>query len=306
MRGPFCHVPSQRAAVVEPSDLPSYPKSFRAPESVRCTYCASETYESCDVDYWNVSFDDYKKFYTIAMCDLIRARHAPGKSHTRLVGSIVEKRSSLFICPLCGWWVAVEQAVLPAIQWQYWCVTLFATAVLKELALSDIDTPLDQVRKYLIHRFEARHTIHPRLFEETVASVFRDFGYDSMLTAYSNDGGIDVVLLDGNNQKIGVQVKNWRRSIQVEQIRAFLGALTLGGYTKGIFVSTTKFQRGAISAANQCAERHIPIELVDAQSFFDMLEIAQMKNWSCHSQCGLDKNSPPSFELYSLGHLRTL
>lgn len=202
-------------------------------------------------------------------------------------------------------WVALEQAVLPAVRWQYWRITLFATAVLQELALSNIDTPLDQVRKYLIRHFDARHTLHPRLFEETVASVFRDFGYDTAVTAYSNDGGIDVVLMDENNQKIGVQVKRWKRSIQVKQIRAFLGALTLGGYTRGIFVSTTKFQRGAITAASQCTERHMPIELVDAESLFDMPGIAQMKHHPDPAHCGLDKKLP-FFDFYSLHHLNSL
>ncbi|AIO35684.1 restriction endonuclease family protein [Burkholderia cenocepacia] len=306
MRGPLCHVPSQRAPIVEPSDLPYYPQLFGAPESVHCPYCGSEVDEFKNVDYWGATFEDYKKFYTPTMRDWIRAGMAPGKFHTRLDGSVLEQRSSLFICPLCGWWVALEQAILPALKWQHWCITLFATAVLKELALSDIDTPLDQVRKYLLRRFEARHSMHPRLFEETVASVFRDFGYDSALTTYSRDGGIDVILRDGNDQEIGVQVKRWKKSIQVEQIRSFLGALTLGGYAKGIFVSTTKFQRGAIAAAVQCTERHIPIELIDADSFFDMLGVAQLKNSPDPSQCGINKNSPPCFELYSLMHLNAL
>lgn len=201
MRGPLCHTPSQRASICEPSNLPSWPKSLGPPEFVYCPYCGSEADEFCDVDYWKTSFEDYKKFYAPAMHGWIRGRSGPWEIAYTIgwhhIGTTVIAVYMSFV----RLWVALEQAVLPAVRWQYWRITLFATAVLQELALSNIDTPLDQVRKYLIRHFDARHTLHPRLFEETVASVFRDFGYDTTVTAYSNDGGIDVVLLDENNQK---------------------------------------------------------------------------------------------------------
>jgi restriction system protein len=54
------------------------------------------------------------------------------------------------------------------------------------------------------------------MFEETVASVFRSLGYDATVTAYSGDGGIDVILHKGE-ERIGVQVKRYRNSISVEQ-----------------------------------------------------------------------------------------
>lgn len=41
-------------------------------------------------------------------------------------------------------------------------------------------------------------------------------------------------------------------------------------------VSSSRFRRGAIRAARRSTEGIIPIELVDANSFFDMLGVAQL------------------------------
>jgi hypothetical protein len=61
----------------------------------------------------------------------------------------------------------------------------------------------------------------------------------------------------------------------VEAIRALAGALLLGGYTKGIFVTTSHFQSGADRTVALASARGVPIELVDAQRFYDALGIVQ-------------------------------
>jgi restriction system protein len=83
-----------------------------------------------------------------------------------------------------------------------------------------------------------------------------DHGYDAVATSYSGDYGIDAVLKRSDGLEIGVQVKRYRSSIVVEQIRSFFGALVLGGYTRGIFVTTSKFQRGAPAVTAHIATRH--------------------------------------------------
>ncbi|WP_172173395.1 restriction endonuclease [Paraburkholderia elongata] len=151
-----------------------------------------------------------------------------------------------------------------------------------------------------------RSVVHLRLFELTVASVFSDFGYKAAATAYSNDGGIDVVLEDGTGGRIGVQVKRQRRSVEVEQLRAFLGALTLGGFTSGVFVSSSRFCRGAILVAQRSTERIMPIEIVDANRFFDMLGFAQLNHAPGPEDCGITRTDPLKFRCNNYSHLNTL
>lgn len=74
-------------------------------------------------------------------------------------------------------------------------------------------------------------------------SIVRANQKSAYATAYSNDGGIDVVL-EHEGKKHGVQVKRYKNKISVGEIRAFAGALLLNGLPSGIFVTTSDYQRG--------------------------------------------------------------
>ena len=137
----------------------------------------------------------------------------------------------------------------------------------------DVSLPIEDVSDYLLAKYEERFLMSPRLFEETVAAAFRNAGYYARTTAYQNDGGIDVILDGKDNKTIGVQVKRYKNSIKVSQIREFAGALIENDMTKGIFVTTSKFQSGAYKSVSNFAERGIGIELLDSERFYDALKI---------------------------------
>jgi restriction system protein len=181
----------------------------------------------------------------------------------------------LWICHTCGWWKAEGlQDVDDFAHSLKFAATYGAAASLRELDLSDVSTPIKDIRSYLAAKFERRFDLKPRLLEETVASIFRDHGYHAIVTAYSGDDGVDVILHRGN-ETIGVQVKRYKDAIEVEQIRSLAGALVLRDMTHGIFVTTSTFQRGAESTADRFETRGYKIELVDAQRFYDALKLAQ-------------------------------
>ena len=186
--------------------------------------------------------------------------------------------ADFWTCPICGWWKARKEHHYTDFGFQIRQVRA-AAAALCNLDLSDLSAPLDEVRNFLSAKYGARFDVHPRKFELLVASVFRDHGFSSVATGYSNDAGIDVILEDSSNRRIGVQVKRYKNSIDVEQIRSLVGALCLGGYTKGIFVTTSTFQRGAPGVALQSAVRGMPIQLMDAEAFFHALKIAQREKY---------------------------
>jgi restriction system protein len=181
----------------------------------------------------------------------------------------------LFVCPVCGWWKAeARQEIDDWVHLRGHSVVYGAAASLRELDLSDISTPINDVRSYLAAKYENRFILHPRLFEETVASVFGNLGYTAEATAYSGDDGIDVILKRAD-ETIGIQVKRYRGSVEVEQIRSLAGALLLNGLTRGIFVTTSNFQRGGKTTTEKYAARGYEIELLDAERFYDALKIAQ-------------------------------
>jgi restriction system protein len=176
------------------------------------------------------------------------------------------------ICPACGWWkygLGTSVGGRRPVSYQ------IKMGSLRRLDLSDITIPLAEARKYLMARFESRYDIHPRLFEDVVGSVFADHGYKARVTAYSGDGGIDVIL-DAGGSTVGVQVKRYKEKIGVDQIRELTGALVIGGHTRGIFVTTSEFQAGAAATASASGARGYPIELINARRFYEALKIAQL------------------------------
>jgi restriction endonuclease Mrr len=80
---------------------------------------------------------------------------------------------------------------------------------------------------------------------------------------------------------VGVQVKRYgaHRKIEAEQIRSFAGALLLDGKTRGVFVTTSDFRKGACQAAARYATIGYPIELMNASGFLEALGIAQIKTF---------------------------
>lgn len=183
------------------------------------------------------------------------------------------------MCPVCGWWIAIKircydgENMLPDVYDFY-----ARAAVLRKLDLDDISLPIDDVSQYLLAKYEDRFLVNPRLFEETVASAFRNMGYYARTTAYQNDGGIDVILDGKGNKTVGVQVKRYKNSIRVSQIREFAGALIENDMTKGIFVTTSKFQSGAYKSVSNFGDRGIGIELIDSERFYDALQIKRGTN----------------------------
>lgn len=175
------------------------------------------------------------------------------------------------VCQVCGWWVAFRDYI----RGREVIESHGGAGGLRTLDLTDIKTPLSEVRQYLAAKYETRKQLHPRLFEETVGSVFGDLGYEVTVTAYSGDGGIDLILVGPAGDTVGVQVKRHKNKIEAHQIRELTGALMLRGITKGVFVTTSIFSYGALSEAKVSTVRGYPIELYDASRFLGALKIAQ-------------------------------
>lgn len=179
----------------------------------------------------------------------------------------------LWRCASCGWWRASSEfGYHPGGHG----VREIGYGKLRFLDPSDKSEPLEAVRDFLMARYDMRFSVDPRRFEMVVESIFRDLGYCTRITGYSGDGGIDVFLDGPNDSLIGVQVKRWKNAVKVEQVNALTGALMVNGCTKGIFVTTSRFQPAATSVARIATARGLPVELWDAERLFDALGIAQV------------------------------
>lgn len=189
------------------------------------------------------------------------------------------------VCPTCGWWIAFRETVQQDAQ----NITVNAHGGVGGLIQFDVgavDAPLRDLRCYLVAKYEARFNVNPRVFEDAVASVFRDLGYRSRVTAYSGDDGVDVILDGPSDTIVGVQVKRYRDVIAVEELRALVGALVIGGMTSGVFVTTSTFTSGAARTIDMAAAHGVKVELYDAPRFYDALKIAQRAAYQSGDELG--------------------
>lgn len=186
----------------------------------------------------------------------------------------------LDVCQLCGWWIVSRRD--DNNRGSEGEVKLFrAWGSLRKLDLSDISIPVRELQTYLLANYEDRFKVNPEKYEHFVAGVFSEFNYKVRVTSFSGDDGIDIFILDGDeNDVVGIQVKRYKNKIEAEQIRSFATALQLNGVTKGIYVTTGEYRSGAISTAQRCANLGLAIELENAESFFDKMRIAQRPPYS--------------------------
>jgi restriction endonuclease Mrr len=77
-----------------------------------------------------------------------------------------------------------------------------------------------------------------------------------------------------------VQVKRYRNTIQVEQLRSFVGALVLEGITAGIFVTTSDFTSGAPHIERRSVEIGALVELMDGRAFLQALQLVQKVSYT--------------------------
>jgi restriction system protein len=129
--------------------------------------------------------------------------------------------------------------------------------------------------------------------ELLVGDVFRNIGFNVRVTAYSNDDGIDLFVLDGKDDKtVGVQVKRYRNKIEAKQIRSFAGALVLNGLTRGVFVTTSGYTKGASNTAQRYLANKVDIDLWDSPRFYEALKLIQRPMYE-----GSDDPSAPFYDL---------
>ncbi|MES2512942.1 MAG: restriction endonuclease [Bacteroidota bacterium] len=242
-----------------------------------CHYCSSPLSYVDIIDQWDISNEQILQgFYNTIR--IYKELHSLEDCYLNLRLDHKTEELTLESCKICGWWRIIKTICVPAEEWQIWDIRFGCVGTLKNLDLKNINIPVEEVRNFLAAEYDKRNIINPKIYENVVASVFKSHGYNVIVTGYTHDGGIDVILENGIEQ-IGVQVKRSINAIEVEQIRSFIGALILGKYRKGIYVTTSSFRKGGVKTVQNLNQiNKMSIELINAERFYDALEIAQVRD----------------------------
>jgi restriction system protein len=122
-----------------------------------------------------------------------------------------------------------------------------------------------------IDLLEKLKTIDPYYFEKVILILLKRMGYgDFIETKKSNDGGIDGIINEDQLglDKIYIQAKRYgENKVREKDIRNFIGAMS-GDTTKGVFVTTTDFDQGAIKKAH---DAHHTIILINGIRLSEMM-----------------------------------
>lgn len=141
-----------------------------------------------------------------------------------------------------------------------------------------VDEVNEELVRYLAANPSKMRELSPRKFEELIADMFRNQGYEVTLTPSSKDGGMDVIAVqrDGiGTVMIIVECKRYAETnkVGVEIARGLYGVVEQRRATRGIIATTSFFTKGAVEFRNTVEHR---LGLAD----FDFLskEIVKWKN----------------------------
>jgi hypothetical protein len=129
-----------------------------------------------------------------------------------------------------------------------------------------------EVSRELIEYFashpEALEVLHWRRFEELIAAIFKNHGYETILGTGSHDQGIDLRLIQKDT--IGVlvtlvQVKRYATNnpVGLEAVQALAGAVDAERANRGLLVTSSRFLPGAKAFANKLGSRLVLCEPAD-------------------------------------------
>jgi restriction system protein len=125
-----------------------------------------------------------------------------------------------------------------------------------------------QVKNELLEKLK---TIDPFYFEKVILILLKKMGYgDFIETSKSGDGGIDGIINQDTLglEKIYIQAKRYAENkVREKDIRNFIGAMS-GDTSKGVFVTTSSFDKSAIQKAH---DAHHSIILIDGQKLVDLM-----------------------------------
>lgn len=119
----------------------------------------------------------------------------------------------------------------------------------------------------------------PAFFEQLVVDLLLAMGYGSALQdagqaiGQTNDGGIDGYIQEDQLglDTIYIQAKRWAidNTVGRPQIQAFVGSLMGEGATKGVFITTSSFSKGADEYARNM--QNVRVILIDGQQLAQLM-----------------------------------
>jgi restriction system protein len=115
--------------------------------------------------------------------------------------------------------------------------------------------------EYFQRRPEQMHSMPPRKFEEMIAEIFRNNGFQVEFTPETRDGGLDRIAVNGSvftgRSTHLIECKRYdpTKPVGIDVVQRLWGKVIQERATKGIVVAMSIFSRGARKVAEE--SRHV-------------------------------------------------
>lgn len=166
-------------------------------------------------------------------------------------------------------------------------------STIRDFPVSSKEITLVELATHLKRKEEDYYYLHPRRFEELIADVYKNCGYEVELTQETCDGGADILLLNNRKEQELVECKRCAKSrkISISIVRNILGVMVYKGIHKASIVSTSQFSKPAVdfSAGVQDKYSKFTINLVNASELVNSIGIYEADLPPLHLNPMLDR-----------------
>jgi len=179
-------------------------------------------------------------------------------------------------CPRCGWWSYESDSDDTDGNPTYHSVA----AILRKFDCDSPDIPIDPLVSYIAQNQDLIREIHPAKLEELVGAVYSEvLGFKVERCSYARpDKGIDLIVVNATEKRtLAIQVKRYKRPIELGMIHQFFGAMVEDDRKEGVFVTSGKFRSGALTtAASLKRKTNIKIDLIDGKRLLEFIGIMNL------------------------------
>lgn len=232
----------------------------------------SPLYEKIATNFFNNHYEKCKYCETDLLTPI---KNVPSK------GSFGHDETGIvYDCPNCGWWFfkREESLYLGEGVSQYHSNTFIG--ILRKYSTDSKEVPISTLRRELLQRPKIAHELNPTRFEKLVGDILRG---EVIHVGKTNDGGIDLILINSEEGSTIVQVKRRTKVNSTEgvvPIRELIGTMAINNHKQAIFVTTAKkYSKQAQEARVKVIQNKVvdKIELIDFPKFIDILKLTSHK-----------------------------
>ena len=131
---------------------------------------------------------------------------------------------------------------------------LYSDEVVEGVDISAVINIDEEVKKYLSKNPEQLYNLSPRKFEELIAAILVDLGFNVELTKQTRDGGKDIIASISNSLTrfiMYVECKRFREDnkVDVSIVREVIGVQAIDMPNKSLIITTSYFTADATNLA---------------------------------------------------------